>query len=127
VPVDLNGDGILDIVSDNQGRIDVWLGVGNGTFTGPTSYSPLDSPTLIGVVDFNGDGSPDVILANNLSSSLAVLPNQGGTLAPPISFATLCNPSAQVWGDFDGDGFRDLIVGSSAYSPSTLAMIKGHP
>ncbi|MBA3915940.1 MAG: VCBS repeat-containing protein, partial [Acidobacteriales bacterium] len=72
-----------------------WEGAGNrdGTFQPAVNYEmPEGSNYAQGIVagDFNGDGSPDDVLANDTSANLSVLLNTGGTLMRTTSSV---NPS----------------------------------
>jgi hypothetical protein len=61
------------------------------------------------VGDFNGDGKPDLAVAN--SSGVSVLLGQGdGTFLPAVNYAAGNGPSAVAVGDFNGDGKPDLAV-----------------
>jgi hypothetical protein len=68
---DFNGDGELDLVvtnEDSTGQIhtvSVLLGNGDGTFQEPVSYSVGNRPDSVAVGDFNGDGKPDLAVANS--------------------------------------------------------------
>ncbi len=61
---DFDGDGIADLVATSQGIIDVYLGVGDGTFDwghlikdpGVYRYAPVDN------YDFNGDQIQDIVI-----------------------------------------------------------------
>jgi hypothetical protein len=61
---DFDGDGIVDLVATRAGAIDLYLGVGDGTFDrgdpiedpGVYSYSP------VGNYDFDGDGVQDIVI-----------------------------------------------------------------
>jgi hypothetical protein len=73
--VDVNGDGIPDIITANQGNfrnqfvnnVSVLLGDGDGSFGPPRTFA---LPTVasfnesMGVVDVNGDGIPDIVTSN---------------------------------------------------------------
>jgi hypothetical protein len=67
---DLNGDGKPDIVVLNAlydiGTVGVLLGKGDGTFQLPVTYSTgeYSMPESLAVGDLNGDGHPDIAIAN---------------------------------------------------------------
>jgi hypothetical protein len=68
---DFDGDGIADLVATNFGFIDVYLGVGDGTFDwgeripdpGVHYYAPVDN------YDFNGDQIQDIVIGRYGSRS----------------------------------------------------------
>jgi hypothetical protein len=64
---DLDGDGKLDLVLSSKA---VFLGIGDGTFQAEQSYNPqphiltlFNPPDQEAVADFNGDGKPDLMVA----------------------------------------------------------------
>jgi len=66
---DVNGDGKPDLVFTNQespGNVGVRLGNGDGTFQALQTFGLAggSSPTWIGVADLNGDGRPDLVVAD---------------------------------------------------------------
>ncbi len=74
---DVNGDGKPDIVAANLGdnTITVLIGNGSGAFAAAVG-SPLavgTSPYALGIGDFNGDGSPDLAIANVGANNVSVL------------------------------------------------------
>ncbi|CAF4662119.1 unnamed protein product [Rotaria socialis] len=75
--VDVNGDGKLDIIVANYGsnNVGVLLNIGNGTFTAQTTYSTGSgsNPYYVAATDVNGDGKPDIIVANYGSNNEGVL------------------------------------------------------
>jgi hypothetical protein len=62
------------------------------------------------VGDFNGDGAPDFVTANQSSYNVSLLLSDGhGTIQPAVTLANLGYASVAA-GDFDGDGKLDLAV-----------------
>ena len=65
---DVNGDTILDVVVANGDDVDqlnqVFLGDGDGTFQGATTFGSADTSWDVACSDFNGDLRTDVVIAN---------------------------------------------------------------
>ncbi len=120
---DFNGDGNTDIavglnaVSPTDSAT-VLLGDGTGNFS-PVTGNPITAigkPVL--VQDFNGDGHPDILVADRLSASMTVLLGNGDgtfTVSPQGVFYTNYGNEPAVAGDFNGDGIPDLAVGGGYY------------
>src|SRR3989442_9323806 len=125
---DLNGDGRLDLVVANSlaNTVSVLLGNGDGTFQAARNFDAgLGSgPIWVVVVDINGDGKADVLLANEMRHSLVVLLGIGeGTLQPPMNFDTAGNlPESIAVGDFNGDGKLDVAV-AHFYSTNVTVLL----
>src|SRR3989442_1048229 len=127
---DLNGDGRLDLVVANSlaNTVSVLLGNGDGTFQAARNFDAgLGSgPIWVVVVDINGDGKADVLLANQSRHSLGVLLGNGdGTLQPPMNFDTAGNlPESIAVGDFNGDGKLDVAV--AHFYSTNVTMLLGN-
>jgi len=119
---DVNGDGKPDLIVANDlagsaGAVSVLLGNGNGTFANRQTFSAGPNPYSVAVADVNGDGTPDLIVANNTSPGTVsvLLGNGNGTFAAPQSFAVGADPRSIASADVNGDGRTDLIIGSSSF------------
>jgi hypothetical protein len=120
---DLNGDGKLDLAVANVASISVSVLL-NTTAPGATtpSFSPRQdfttgfSPTSIAAGNLNGDGQPDLVVANSGSDNVSVLVNATDPGAGTPSFATKQDfdtgnsPVSVAVGDLNGDGKLDLAV-----------------
>jgi len=128
--VDLNADGIPDLVANNicaagtycnggdghwiEGAVGVLLGNGDGTFQPPVVYSSGGGDaTSAAVADVNGDGIPDIVVVNSaLSATVGVLLGNGdGTFQPAVTFpAGAALSSSIAIADVNGDGKPDLVL-----------------
>src|SRR5829696_6190953 len=85
------------------------------TFTGPTNFAVGDGPNSVAVGDFNGDGDPDLAVANEFAGSVSVLLGGAGGSFAATNVATGGVPFAVAVGEFNGDGDPDLAV-ADAYA-----------
>jgi len=95
VMADFNGDGNLDLATtstpspSNPGNlVTLLLGNGNGTFGAPILFGVGSLAYSAVVGDFNGDGAPDIAVANGGAGSVSVLLNTQGTNIQVQSSAT---------------------------------------
>jgi hypothetical protein len=85
---DFNGDGILDLavtdsaVSGGSPGVSVLLGNGVGSFQAAQNFSAGSGPASVAVGDFNGDGLPDLAVADFDSGQVSVLLNDGVWTGP---------------------------------------------
>jgi uncharacterized protein (TIGR03437 family) len=80
--------------------------------TGYLTFDAGISPRGITATDLNGDGKPDLAIANSGSSSLSILLNTGESgFAPaaPVSLVSFV-PNSMVAADLNADGKTDLVV-----------------
>lgn len=118
---DFNEDGNLDFIA---GRLtpQVWLGAGNGTFTGGGTFPVGDDPEGLVVFDFNGDTHLDFATANASTNDVSVrLGNGDGTFAAETRYTVGSQPRYLKVYDVDADGNADLMIGSQEDAISVLA------
>lgn len=120
---DLNGDGRQDLIYTRFKGLAV---VSLNTTASPTAAAPSFAvkheadvgarPTAVATADFNGDGRPDVAVANHDSDTASVLLDDTapGSETPTFhlqqAFAAGNAPSSIAAADFNLDGRPDLVV-----------------
>src|SRR5207245_10519330 len=106
--------------------VSVLLGNGDGTFQPAQSFAAGFSPSSVVVGDFNGDGRPDLAVANagldtGYGSTVSVLlGNVDGTFQPARNFDTNNYGRSVAVGDFNGDGRLDLAVANDGFNDGSM-------
>ena len=128
---DVNGDNIPDLVVANTavtptGTVSILLGNGNGTFQTQVTYSTGREPRGVALSDLNGDGKPDILVANQKDKTVGVLLGNGnGSFAAQQTHATGRDPNDLVPGDFNGDGKLDVAIVNTKDNSITILAGKG--
>jgi VCBS repeat-containing protein len=95
---------------------------------GPTAnVATGDGPASVAVGDFNGDGNPDLAVANQLTSTVSVLlGSAGGSFTRQTPDLTVGDfPVSVAVGNFDGDQDPDLAV-ANGYSGTVSVLLGGN-
>jgi hypothetical protein len=126
---DVNGDGEPDLVvanSDGSDTVGVLLGNGDGTFQPAAVYdSGGQSPMSVAVADVNGDGKPDLVLANLWSHTVGVLRGKGdGTFQPAVTYEVGAPSWSVAIADVTGDGKLDVLV--ATYNGNSVGVLPGN-
>lgn len=123
---DFDGDDILDLVSLGPA---LYLGVGDGTFQSPQSILNTLASSLIETADLNGDGTPDLVVAQGNPGMIAVfLGNGDGTFQNAVVTATGNFASVMAVGDLNADGNVDVAVSGPTNPPPSpvLSILLGN-
>jgi hypothetical protein len=111
---DLNGDGYQDVVRSSYisgvATVSVFINNGNGTFAPSINYSTTNSiPRALHVEDMNGNGSMDVIIQGD-NSSTTFFNDGNGVFTQNQVFTTSVGPNNKgiIFSDFNSDGLSDI-------------------
>ena len=129
VASDFNGDGRPDLAVSNFGSstVTILLRQAGGGFA-QEAGSPVAvgaSPAGMAAADFNGDGRPDLAIADSAGASVTVLLRQaGGGFAQEAGspIAVGAGPLILASADFNGDGRPDLAVPSNSDGTVTVLL-----
>lgn len=112
VVTDINGDGLLDVITPNPDVVGLAFGHGNGEFSRPTSYDTGFAPSAVAACDVNGDSYPDLIAASGESGrKIAIALNDGsGAFLPHFEHSTVRGLKKLATGDVNADGHCDVLV-----------------
>lgn len=118
---DLNGDRKPDLAIGNwAGQPDrrngegvtVMLGDGKGGFAlmAGSPFATGDGPGRIAIGDVDGDGMPEIVVANYLSRNVTVLREHKVTFRQTATIPVGNHPQGVALADLDGDGKSDIVV-----------------
>ncbi len=121
---DLDGDGKLDMVIANSGSNTISILqntssigiIGASSFTPKIDFNTGNDPRSVAIGDLNGDGKPDIVVANFNSGTISVLQNtslpgsiNSSSFASKVDFISSSAFNVAI-SDLDGDGKPDIIV-----------------
>jgi flagellin len=127
--VDVNGDGLLDIlvgrtVSDN---FFVYLGNGNGTFKAASTYTSGDGPLNLQIGYIDGDSNLDVMISHRNSTDITIFSGNGdGSFKAATTYTAIQQDLGASLVDVNGDGKLDLQLGKSAGGGFGIALGNGN-
>ncbi|MEG4634314.1 FG-GAP-like repeat-containing protein, partial [Microcoleus sp. AR_TQ3_B6] len=122
---DFNRDGKPDVATANNGSnttsilINTTPTGNSATFAPKVDFPTTGGPRSVSIGDINGDGSPDIAVANVYSNTTSILINTTATgattptFAPTVDFPTWIFPTSVSIGDFNGDGKPDVATANT--------------
>ena len=137
---DLTGNGVLDFVFADQSlnQVSVVYGSASQNSTSPqvigNQTTGVLAPGAVLLADMNGDGIPDLIVANSGGNNVLVYPGLGnGQFGPPINgtkgFPVGTDPTGltvhDLTGEFWPDGQPDLLVADTGSNDVSVLLGQG--
>ncbi len=117
---DLDGDGLNDVVATTANNTMIYFNSGNRSLLTPGTSLGLNSGgSGIVLLDWNGDGAPDVAVAGTAGEAARVYMNDGrGNFADTVGINAggVGTVLAAGAADFDRDGDSDLVLTGSSGS-----------
>ena len=96
------------------------------TFVPHVDYGTGTDAQGIATADFNGDGIPDIVVANKGDNDISVFMGNGdGTFAPNHNYYTAYYPVAVAAADLTGDGHDDIIVANNTSNSVSVLLNNG--
>jgi hypothetical protein len=141
IGVHAGANGVVDLAAtanSTGGDVTLLRARGDGTFQHSTDQSLLPfniTPGPVAVGDLNGDGFPDLVMANGASlltgnNTVAVfLANPGGGYRAPQQYPVGLNPVSITLADLTGTGKLDILVvnqGIGSGTDSTLTVLSNN-
>lgn len=128
IPVDIDGDGRLDVVGAGQ----TLLGNGDGSFHGVASGLPIGLINGLALADVDGDGRLDALIADQEGyhgapgKLLVARGNGDGSFQSASELYPGDNPLAVAVADLDGDGALDVVLSARVLGRANGEIVVAH-
>ena len=127
---DVNGDGNVDVITNNStinGILGVHLGNGQGGFAPPTAIGNVSvyDVYIMTLGDIDADGDLDLMLGGvDSGGGLVLLRNDGtGIFTRYMSLPTISERGDQALVDLDGDGDLDILSAGGSNNPNLIVAL----
>ncbi len=115
--IDLDGKPDLIVTNSSSSTVSVFRNtsvMGSISFATKVNFTTGSTPAFVTIGDLDGDGKPDIAIANFGSTTVSVLKNlsSNGTIsfAPKVNYDVGASPNEITIGDLDGDGKPYIAV-----------------
>src|SRR5581483_11393172 len=105
-------------------------GAPSAFFPAQQTFAAGTNPFSLALADVNGDGKPDIVVANINDNKASVLrnttaPGSAASFAAPQSFATGARPRSVTVADVNGDGQPDIVVAN--FNDNSVTVLRSTP
>lgn len=122
--IDVDADGKLDLAVLANGRLRLWTGNGQGTFSFKNEINADSGAALSTAADVDGDGRSDLIVQAGSGTYLSVFRNNGDGTFRSIRTTPLTSAAAScASADFNEDGKPDLVA--AEYAAGLVSVLPG--
>ncbi|MDP3392399.1 FG-GAP-like repeat-containing protein [Sediminibacterium sp.] len=136
---DIDGDGKSDIVASNYNSNSISLyrntstsgSLTTNSFAPKVDFTTGNGPWFLTINDLNGDGKPDIIIANINASTISIFKNtstsgviDANSFASKVDISVGTAPSSIAVGDLDGDGKPDLAIVNNISNSNTISILR---
>jgi len=112
--------------STPEDTVTVLMNNGDGSFTSPVDYLTGENPVSVFASDVDGDGNPDLVVANKGSDTVSVFKNNGdGTFASRDDYLSGLGPVSVFVSDIIGDSTPDIAVANESSGTVSIFRNKG--
>ena len=137
---DLDNDGKADLVVANFSSANVSVfqntatsgAITSSSFAAKVDFASGTGAWSVAIGDLNGDGNPDLAVANGGAASVSVLRNLAigsnittASFAPKVDFVTATSTRTVAIGDLDLDGKADLVAAN--YTTASISIFRNNP
>ena len=128
--VDVNGDGLLDLVVGASNTYRAFLGRADGRFDAGAATVTGDNTLAVGVADLTGDGRPDLATIEQIAGGATQLRVRNGLGNGAFDVGVIVSPFAPgaadlTIADLDADGDMDIAVAGGPTTRQRLFLNNG--
>ncbi|MCE7983065.1 MAG: VCBS repeat-containing protein [Caldilinea sp. CFX5] len=111
---DLNGDGLVDIITGNYGQPNqIFVNQGGGRLSDGISFGGNENTLSVALGDFDSNGALDVVVGNTGQQGQIFFNDGTGRLKTGVPFGNVSYVWGVAVGDLNNDGALDIITGNS--------------
>ncbi|MCD9019824.1 FG-GAP-like repeat-containing protein [Parachryseolinea silvisoli] len=119
-PIDMNGDGDVDMISVGLGGVSWYENNGSQTLVPHSVSTGAASPTSLRAADLDNDGDVDMLVTSHDDSKIIWLENNGSQVFTPRTLASGEQATFLYTEDMDADGDVDVLAACEAYGKIIL-------